>query len=211
MRKPIMRFTDDEILSMAVDADVPVPVLLVSVDLDDEDAVVAAALRGQRSLSVRGLIAPDRVDPVVLRVQEAMGARTRFTTFAGSRNLDRAIALPATTWFPVAGGLVRLEEGAMGTFTVLEDTIDQATHEITTWFDVARDAVPNDASGGAPELWVCLAAVTAAGVNGIAARTGELCATMIDAGAEPATESRSYADAYDLIGSVLARAVPAKV
>ena len=206
-----MRFTDDEILTMAVDADVPVPVLLVSVDLDDEDGVIAAALRGQRSLSVRGLVAPDRVDPVVLQVQEAMAAPTRFTTFAGSRSLDRAIALPATTWFPVAGGLVRLEEGAMGTFTVLDDTVDEATDEITTWFDVARDAVASDAGGDGPELWVCLAAITATGVHGIAARTGELCATMLDAGAEPTTESRSSADAHDLIASVLARAVPAKV
>lgn len=208
-----MRYTDDEILSMAVDAEAPVPVILATVDVNDEDAVFAAALRGQRSLSVRGLVAPDRVDPAVLRVQEAMAAPARFTTFAGNRELDRAVALPATTWFPVAGGLVRLEEGAMGTFTVLEDTVEDALSEITAWFDVPRDAVPDtaDGNGDGPELWICLAAITTAGVNGIAARTGQLCATTFETGAEATTEPCAYADAHDLVASVLARTVPTGV
>lgn len=206
-----MRFTDDEILSMAVDAEAPVPVLLATIDVDDADAVVAAALRGQRSLSVRDLVAPGRVDPAVRRVQEAMASPAWFTTFAGNRELDRVIALPAATWFPVAGGLVRLEEGTMGTFTVLDDTADAALAEITTWFDAARDAVSDLTDEEGPELWVCLAAITASGVDGIAARTGQLCATTLRPGAEATTEPRSYADAHDLVASVIARAVPGGV
>ena len=206
-----MRFTDDEVLSMVADAEAPVPVILATVDVNDEEAVIAAALRGQRSLSVRGLLAPDRVDPGVLRVQEGMAAPARFTTFAGNRELDRAIALPGTTWFPVAGGLVRLEEGSMGTFTALEDTVDDALAEITAWFDVARDAVSDIADGEGPELWVCLASITADGVAGIAARTGQLWVTTLEPGAEATTEQRPYAEAHDRIASVLARTVSAGV
>ncbi|MBD3947407.1 hypothetical protein [Nocardioides ganghwensis] len=201
-----MRFTDDEILAMAADAEAPVPVILTTVDTDDPDAVLAAALRGQRSLAVRGLVAPDRVDPVVAQLQRGMAAPARFSAFAGNDQLDRATALPATTWLPLAQGLVRLEEEAMGSFTVRDDTVDDARDEITAWFDAARDATP-ESDGGGPELWICLAAVTAAGVAGIAARTGALRATTVNTDGAASTESRDYAVAHDLVASLLRSAV----
>lgn len=201
-----MRFTDDEILAVAADAEAPVPVILTTVDTDDPDAVLAAALRGQRSLAVRGLVARDRVDPIVAQLQRGMAAPGRFTAFAGNDQLDRATALPATTWLPLAHGLVRLEEEAMGSFTVLDDTVDAARDEIAAWFDAARDATPEDVGGG-PELWICLAAVTAGGVAGIAARTGALRATTVSADGAAATESRDYAAAHDLVDALLHSAV----
>ncbi|MCF6378476.1 hypothetical protein L2K70_12765 [Nocardioides KLBMP 9356] len=204
-----MRFTDDELLSMAMDAEAPVPVVLSTVDLADADAVLASAVRGQRSLAVRGLVSADRVDQGVAEVQRAMGAPARFTVFAGNRELDRVIGLPATTWLPLRDGLVRLEEEAVGTFTVLDDTVDDAMDEITAFFDAAREATADGDSAG-PELWICLAAVTRAGVAGMSARTGQLSATTITPNGEVSTESRDFATAHDLVRDLLASAVPAE-
>ena len=170
--------TDDELVSIAADADAPIPVALPTVDVDDEYAVAAAVVRGQRSLFVRELIGEED-DSRIAQLQLGLSGRARLSCYVGDRTLSRFVPVPATTWLPVGDGFLRIHEGPVGTHVVVHDSADSALREIQ---GVLRTALESSAQPGADErveLWICVAAVTTDVVDGLAVRHGEVLATSL--------------------------------
>lgn len=163
-------FTDDEFVSIAADVDAPVPVPLTTVDVLDDASFVVASIRGQRSLFVRGLIATDEVDERIEVLQEGLVGQARLTCFVGDRHLSRFIPVPATTWLPVEGGFVRLEEGPLGTHAATRESIEDVRVAVNEIVRVAMASDAKEHTGDELDLWVCIVAITKEAVEGITVR-----------------------------------------
>lgn len=74
--------TDDEAVAVAVDHESFWPSQLPTVDADDAEQLLAAALRGFRSLAVRGAITPDGdLGPELALAESVVGSTPRFSLF----------------------------------------------------------------------------------------------------------------------------------
>lgn len=208
MSTSVFHFTDDELVCIAADVEAPVPVPVATVDVNDEQSFVIAGLRGQRSLFVRGLLDPDRVDERILALQEGLTGQARLICFAGDTHFLRFAPVPATTWLPVGSGFLRVEEGPLGTHVATQESTAATRDAVTEVLRAAESTDPSAKSEGGLDLWICFVAVTKDVVEGIAFRRGEALHVRQPDGGPEASTRIDVGSAPEMVDQLFALASP---
>lgn len=189
-------FTDDEIAAIAIDRDTYWPADLPTVDTDDPADLLAAMIRGQRSLLVRGLIdAEGTSDPSVqLLGDQLAGATQSITVYIGGPDLLRVSPVLASVHYPMPGDWVAetITPGGVHAFTATSRDIHIAYFERVIQ-EAVSTGLPAEGVTGDDPWFVCIAVSDGRQATIHAARKGEyLTATATSDGAVSSRITRIF-------------------
>lgn len=167
--------TDDELVAIAADGASFWPGPLPTVDIEDVESLTAAALRGQRSLFVRGLLTEvGALEGDVARVVAPIAGRMdSYTVYLADAQFQRASWGFATTHYATSAGWVVEEVSAPGVHRFVRATTTENRDYFRILLATAVEAGPESADPDAP-VWLCIAAADADGATVAAAHRDEI-------------------------------------
>lgn len=187
--------TDDELVAIAIDGGSFWPGPLPTVDIEDVEALTASALRGQRSLFVRGLVDGDgELETHLAReIRPLAGRMDSYTVYLADAGFQRASWAFATAHYETRTDWVIEEVSAPGVHRFVHVAPAENREYFRILLATAVEAGPENPDEDAP-AWLCIAAAHADGAAVTAARRGEirLVRLGVDGREEPtATDSGS--------------------
>lgn len=174
--------TDDELVAIAADAGSFWPGPLPTVDIEDVEALIAAALRGQRSLFVRSRVTEEGVLDAALAgvVAPLAGRMDSYSVYLADARYQRANWGFATTHYATSTGWVIEEVSAVGVHRFFGVEEGETRDYFRILLATAVEAGPEDRDEDSP-VWLCIAATDAEGATVAAARRGEIRYVRLDA------------------------------
>ncbi len=201
--------TDDELVAVALDRESFWPGPLPTVDIEDVAALTAAALRGQRSLFVRGLLAADRgLDPDLDReIAPLAGQQDCRTVYLADAGFQRASWAYASTHHPAGTRWIVEEVTAAGVHRFVPVSSAENREYFRILLATAVEAGPGTAEEGEP-AWLCITAAWAGGAGLVAARRGEV--RYLDLGEDGQVTSGDSGEHVPDVEAALDRLLPAE-